>query len=161
MYIFFSGHRCGINHSHPNFFLLLNIYTGVYPWIDIFISIVTYISIIGKLLESRARLRMANASVNNEDVVKVQIVRFVVFITLLTFQWTPLSVYLLMGLFGAVPPLRLTFVTVIVSNLGGVFNGLAYSAFHVMKQKYFQSLMRTKLRSRTNSSATWSMQKSG
>lgn len=139
----FSLFRCSIDKNQPNNALLLCFYLGVYAWLSIILSIISYISIALKLFRVRRKLKIANAATSEESTPTQLVVRFVVYIGLMVFQWTPVSIYLIWNGVSPPPYLSSTFSVVTITNLGGWLNGITFFMSRMVRENRIESVIST------------------
>ena len=120
----------------------MTIYGISLAWMMLLVSVMSYIAIAIKLFRSRAKLMKHDANIERASTHVV--IRFVFYISLLVCQWTPGSISMLMGIFNIQVSSQLTFVVVIMTNIGGWFNALAFfSSRMIRKNKVEASVMKT------------------
>lgn len=95
---------------------------------SILLSCLSYIAIAAKLIRVRAKLRSHNAAATKEQTTPTHlVVRFIVYIGLMMFQWMPFTVYLFWSYVSDVPHSKpLIYATVTVTNFGGYLNAILF-----------------------------------
>ena len=125
--------RCGIKASISGFSYISLIYSGLFNWINIILSVFTYINIFLKIIRSSIRVRMMNKEKIINQIItpenKMVAIKFVIFVFALLIQWLPMSTYLFASAVGGQTTDVLSIFAVIFANLGGLFNGAIYMLF--------------------------------
>lgn len=133
--------RCSIDRKLHNSATLSVLYLGLYAWLSILFSIISYVSIALKLFRVRRRLKMANAATSEEKTPTQLVIRFVVYIGLMVFQWTPLSIFLIWNWISPPPSLGSTFSVVTITNLGGWLNGITFFMSRMVRENRVDSVI--------------------
>lgn len=123
--------RCGVDKNLPYYPILNFFYTIFLAWVMLLLSCMSYIAIAIKLFKVRAKVRSHKADMERAPTHVV--IRFIFYISLMVFQWTPGSIFIIYSFFKT-PPLGLTFVVVSITNIGGWLNALCFFTSRMVRE---------------------------